>query len=286
MINSMTAFGRVERPTRWGLAVCEVRTVNHRYLEVTLRLTEELRALEAVMRDRIATRLGRGKVDCVFRLDRHDTGEEPLSINHALVRQLLEAARSLPLPDAAPLQPLEVLRWPGVLHRAMPDMAAMTEALLPLLEASLDAVVDTRLREGARIRTVLLERCAAIGAITAQIRQRLPAIILGTRERLLQRARDIDVELDHARLEQEILILIQKLDVAEELDRLDAHVAEVGRVLDQSGPAGRRLDFLMQELNREANTLGAKAADLECSTASVDLKVLIEQMREQIQNVE
>lgn len=286
MIQSMTAFGRVERQTRWGPAVCEVRTVNHRYLEVALRLPEDLRALETVMRDRITARLGRGKVDCLLRLDRHDAGDEPLAVNHALVRQLLAAAQSLPLANAAPVQPLEVLRWPGVLNRGVPDLSAMGDALLPLLDAALDAVVDTRRREGARIRTLLLERCAAIGNITAKVRGLIPEIIAAIRERYLQRAREIDVQLDRDRLEQEILLLVQKLDVAEELDRLEAHLDEVRRVLDQQQPAGRRLDFLLQELNREANTLGAKAGTVESGSASVDLKVLIEQMREQVQNVE
>jgi uncharacterized protein (TIGR00255 family) len=179
-----------------------------------------------------------------------------------------------------------VLRWPGVLQRPAPDLTAMHDALLPLVDAALDAVVDTRRREGARIRALLLERCSAIGVVAAQVRRLMPDIISGMRERFLQRAREIEVQLDRERLEQEILLLVQKLDVSEELDRLEAHVAEVRRILDQAEPAGRRLDFLMQELNREANTLGSKAGTLECSNASVDLKVLIEQIREQVQNVE
>lgn len=286
MIQSMTAFGRVERQLRWGATVCEMRTVNHRYLEVTLRLPDELRTLESVIRDRIAVRLSRGKVECLVRLDRQEAGDEPLAVNQQLVRQLFAAAESLPMANPAPLQPLEVLRWPGVLSRTALDLAAVTEPLLQLVDATLDAVVDTRRREGERIRALILERCAAISTITATARRLMPEIIRSIRERYLQRAREMDLQLDAERLEQEILLLLQKLDVAEELDRLEAHVAEVRQVLDRDQPAGRRLDFLMQELNREANTLGSKAGTLESSNASVDLKVLIEQIREQVQNVE
>lgn len=282
----MTAFGRVERQTRWGTALCEMRTVNHRYLEVTLRLPDDLRALEPAIRDRIAARLGRGKVECLVRLDRQEAGDEPLAVNDALVRQLLAAAQSLPIANPAPLQPLEVLRWPGVLGRTTPDLTEFTGPLMELIDATLDTLVETRRREGARIRTLIVDRCAAITTVTDTVRRLLPEVIRNIRERYLQRARELDLQLDAERLEQEILLLVQKLDVAEELDRLVAHVAEVRHVLDQDQPAGRRLDFLMQELNREANTLGSKAGSLESSNASVDLKVLIEQIREQIQNVE
>ena len=286
MIQSMTAFGRVERQIHWGAAVCEMRAVNHRYLEVTLRLPDDLRALETALRDRIGARLSRGKVECQIRLDRQEAGDEPLAINRPLVQQLLAAAQALPMANPAPLQPLDILRWPGVLGRTVLDLAAVTGPLLELIDATLDTLVDTRRREGQRIRTLILDRCTAIGAITAAARRAMPEIIRNIRERYLQRAREIDLQLDAERLEQEILLLVQKLDVAEELDRLEAHVAEVRHVLDQEQPAGRRLDFLMQELNREANTLGSKAGTLESSNASVDLKVLIEQIREQIQNVE
>ena len=286
VIQSMTAFGRVERQLRWGAAVCEMRTVNHRYLEVTLRLPDDLRALETALRDRISARLSRGKVECQVRLDRQEAGDEPLAVNEPLVRQLLAAAKALPIAYSAPLQPLEVLRWPGVLGRTALDLAAVTDPLLELIDATLDTLVDTRRREGQRIRTLILDRCTAISAITAAARRAMPEIIRNIRERYLQRAREMDLQLDAERLEQEILLLVQKLDVAEELDRLEAHVAEVRHVLEQEQPAGRRLDFLMQELNREANTLGSKAGTLESSNASVDLKVLIEQIREQIQNVE
>ena len=282
----MTAFGRVERQIRWGAAVCEMRTVNHRYLEVTLRLPDDLRALETAMRDRIGARLSRGKVECIVRLDRQDAGDESLAVNQPLVQLLLAAAQSLPIANPAPLQPLEVLRWPGVLVRSALDLTAVTEPLLELIDTTLDAVIDTRRREGARIQALILNRCATLGGIAATTRRLMPEIIRNIRERYLQRAREMDLQLDAERLEQEILLLVQKLDVAEELDRLEAHVAEVQHVLDQEQPAGRRLDFLMQELNREANTLGSKAGSLESSNACVDLKVLIEQIREQIQNVE
>ena len=286
LIQSMTAFGRVERQTRWGAAMCEMRSVNHRYLEITLRLPDDLRALETMLRDRISARLSRGKVECMVRLDRQEAAEEGLAINQPLVQQLLAAARSLPITNPAPLHPLDVLRWPGVLGRTALDLAAVTEPMLELIDATLDTVIDTRRREGERMQALILERCATVSTIAATTRRLMPEIIRNIRERYLQRARELELKLDAERLEQEILLLVQKLDVAEELDRLEAHVAEVRHVLAQEQPAGRRLDFLMQELNREANTLGSKSGNLESSNASVDLKVLIEQIREQIQNVE
>jgi uncharacterized protein (TIGR00255 family) len=286
MICSMTAFGRVHESGDWGSAICEIRTVNHRYLETGIRLGDELRALEPQVRERIAARIGRGKVDCLLRYDAVPEQFLQLNVNHDLARRVLAAAQSLPLQPAAPIGPLDVLRWPGVLARAEPDLEVLGARLLALLDAALDQVIETRRREGAKLRQLLEERIGTLHAVLDRLTPQLPAIAAAIRERWLARVRESGVELNAERLEQEMLIVAQKMDVAEELDRLRTHLAELARIIGQSEPVGRRLDFLMQELNREANTLGSKAAGIDMSNASVDLKVLIEQMREQIQNIE
>jgi len=282
----MTAFGRVEYATDWGNAIWEVRTVNHRYLEMMVRLPEELRMLEPKVRAGIAGKLKRGKVDCTLRFEQGDQGGDSLPINRELAQKVIDAAAALPLPDAAPVNAIDILRWPGVIGRGSVDMEAITGALLKQLDETLAIIVDTRRREGEKIHAMLTERCDSAGEQVRAMRELLPRIMDGIRERYLGRAQEHQVELDYERLEQEMLLLAQKLDVAEELDRLEAHIHEVRRVLDQDEPVGRRLDFLMQEMNREANTLGSKSASIESSNTSVELKVLIEQMREQIQNIE
>lgn len=285
MITSMTAFSRLEHSGDWGSAVWEIRSVNHRYLEIGFRLPDELRALETRARERIAAKLSRGKVDCLLRYQPPGAAEG-LHVNTALATELIRAAASLPVPGPATLNPLDVLRWPGVIEKPAPDTDALARELLQLLDAALDRLVETRRREGARMKDTLGERCRAAAAVLGGVRRLLPSIENALRDRTLQRARELQIGLDEGRLEQEMLYLAQKMDVSEEIDRLDAHIEEVRRVSDQPEPVGRRLDFLMQEMNREANTLGSKAAALELSNASVELKVLIEQMREQIQNIE
>ncbi|MBI2993440.1 MAG: YicC family protein [Gammaproteobacteria bacterium] len=286
MIASMTAFGRLERSGEWGSAIWEVRSVNHRYLEMAIRLPEDLRGLEPAVRERIARRIQRGKVDCQLRHERDAGGDDSLHVNAALAKRVIAAAESLPVAGPTTLNPIDILRWPGVLQKTTADAEELAAMLLGFLDEALAALVDTRRREGAKIARILEERCAAISAISAGARDRLPGLIDAIRARYQQRASELKVELEPVRLEQEILLLTQKMDVTEELDRLDAHVEEVCRVLRQQEPVGRRLDFLMQEMNREANTYGAKAANMELNYASVDIKVLIEQMREQVQNVE
>ena len=282
----MTAFGRLERTGDWGSAVWEVRSVNHRYLETGVRLPEDLRGLEAAVRDRIAARVQRGKVDCQLRFEPSIAPGDALSVNAALAGRVVAAAKSLPINDPTSINPLDILRWPGVLEKRTTDANALGARLLGMLDETLDALVETRRREGEKIAVILEERCAAIAAITAGVRSRLPGLMDAIRSRYLQRASELQIELDSPRLEQEILLLTQKMDVAEEIDRLDVHIGEVRRAFRQKEPVGRRLDFLMQEMNREANTYGAKAANIELNYGSVDIKVLIEQMREQIQNVE
>ena len=288
MISSMTAFGRTEETGPEGHNVWEIRTVNHRYLEITLRLPEELRMLEVRFRECISGRISRGKVDCTLRHEPPYSEYNALPVNTELVRALLNAAASITAitPHTAPLNALDILRWPGVINRTTADPEIIGATLLQQLAKTLDVLEESRRREGVKLRTILLERCDAAMKIVHNIKGRIPEIIAGLREKLLAKAQELKIELDPERLEQEILLLTQKYDSAEEMDRLETHINEVRHVLDQKEPVGRRLDFLMQELNREANTLGSKSAHYDCTNASVELKVLIEQMREQIQNIE
>ena len=286
MIASMTAFARLEDTGTWGRGIWEIRTVNHRYLEISLRLPDDLRMLETRIRERISTRLQRGKVDCTLRYEPGENTVGDITINRKLAEQLISAAESLPVSASATISVMDVLRWPGVLNKETPDADTIGEPLLALLEKTIDIILETRHREGDKLAVLVLERCQAATNCISEMRGRLPEVLEAIRERILARARELAAEVDRDRLEQEMVMLAQKLDVAEELDRLDAHIGEVRRILSTSEAKGRRLDFLMQEMNREANTLGSKAASIDVSNASVELKVLIEQMREQIQNIE
>jgi len=288
MARSMTAFARLESTGTWGRVTWELRSVNHRHVEIGLRLPDDLRALEGEVRNRITARVSRGKVDCALRLDSSVGADYQIRVNENLARQLIAVAQNLGslMPHAAPLNPLDVLRWPGVLENRKYDIEALTAAALEQLEQALDQLIETREREGRTLQEVILQRCAAMSEITREMRKRVPEIIHAIRARHALRVQEIAGTLDPARLEQECALLIQRLDVAEELDRLETHLAEVQRVLGRREPIGRRLDFLMQELNREANTLGSKSAHVDTTGASVELKVLIEQVREQIQNIE
>ncbi len=288
MIRSMTAFARQESQGPWGGLQLELRSVNHRYLELSPRLPEELRALEPKIRARLNAVLARGKVECNIRYQAPQEGKEGLSLNLDLVRQLAQASREVDgiIYNPAPINGLEVMRWPGVIEAPSIDQQALHAEVFRLLEQAMDELVDNRRREGASLKAIILQRCDSADAVVRQVLERLPSILDGQRQRLLTRLEEIRQELDPDRIEQEIALLAQKIDVAEELDRLGTHLIEVRRVLEAKEPVGRRLDFLMQELNREANTLGSKSIDSDTTRASVDLKVLIEQMREQIQNIE
>jgi len=287
MVHSMTAFARVERATANGTLSWELRSVNHRYLEPHLRLPESFRDLEGGVRDALRQGLSRGKVECTLRYT-EETAGKPLQVDRERAAQLVEAAESVArlIASPAPLNPLEVLAWPGVLVADAADPQALNSAALALFNDALNELKAGRAREGAELAKLLSERLDNIGDEVASLRELVPQMLAGQRQRILDRTAEMQAELDPHRLEQELVLLAQKSDVAEELDRLVTHVGEVRRVLKAGGAAGRRLDFLMQELNREANTLGSKAFDTRSTQAAVNLKVLIEQMREQVQNIE
>lgn len=288
MIRSMTAYASSEQPTPWGTLVWELRSVNHRYLETSLRLPEDLRGLEPQLRERLAARLQRGKVEVSLRLRGNGQRPELLRLNRALAERLAGLRRELAqlIPDADPGTLQELLAWPGMIEQVETDAEGLHAAALESLERALDALIEQRGREGARMAAAIHERLDAIEAHLAQVRQGLPGIAEALRQRLLARLQTLPVAIDAGRIEQELVLGLQKIDVAEELDRLDAHLAEARRVLALDAPVGRRLDFLMQEFNREANTLGSKSVDWRSSQIAVELKVLIEQMREQVQNLE
>ena len=287
MIHSMTAFARAEQAGPNGTLSWELRSVNHRYLEPHLRLPEAFRDLEGAVREALRQGLSRGKVECTLRFA-EDSAGKPLQVDRERAAQLVAAAESVAslIKQPAPLNPLEVLSWPGVLVADAADPQALNQAALALFKQGLDELKSGRAREGAELARLLNERLDAILAEVAALRELVPQMLEAQRQKILDRSAEMQVELDPQRLEQELVILAQKSDAAEELDRLGTHVGEVRRVLKAGGQAGRRLDFLMQELNREANTLGSKAFDPRSTQAAVNLKVLIEQMREQVQNIE
>jgi uncharacterized protein (TIGR00255 family) len=289
MIRSMTGFARRERQGPWGTLTCELRSVNHRYLELSLRLPDDLRGLENDARQLLSGGLRRGKVDAGVYLRGAPAGTTSLELNRALVEQVVAGAAAVSAAtggSAGPLNPLEVLRWPGVIRDVERDVAPVAEAATALLQETVADLNQARAREGARIREMLAHRCEALRELVATVRARLPEVSARIRARVLERVGQLGTVVDSERLEQEIALLAYKMDVEEELDRLGSHVAETLQVLDSKEPAGRRLDFLMQEFNREANTLSSKSQDTETTRAAVDMKVLIEQMREQVQNVE
>jgi uncharacterized protein (TIGR00255 family) len=287
MIYSMTAFARAEQAGEHGTLSWEIRSVNHRYLEPHLRLPESFRDLEGVIREALRKGLSRGKVECTLRFA-EDAAGRSMQVDHQRAGQLIAAAESVAamIKQPAPLNPLEILSWPGVLVGDAADPQALNNTALQLFHQALEQMKDGRLREGEELARLINERLDAIGTETATLRSQVPQMLAAQRQKLLDRCAEMRVELDPQRLEQELVMLAQKSDVAEELDRLGTHVTEVRRVLKSGGAAGRRLDFLMQELNREANTLGSKAFDTRNTQAAVNLKVLIEQMREQVQNIE
>ena len=288
MIRSMTAFGRAEQDTEWGVATWELRSVNNRYLDVAPKLPEDLRRLEPEVRGRVRAQLHRGKVDCHLRVSYRSEAEAGFELDPELARHVVEAAREVEglMERPGPVNAIDILRWPGVIRPRSVDLEKVAADVLQCLDVALVDLDGARHREGAKIFAMLTQRMDAIRNLVDDARSRAPDATGTARSRLADRLAQLEVEVDRERLEQEIAIIAQKADVAEELDRLEAHLAEVRRVLGNDLPAGRRLDFLMQELNREANTLGAKSIDTGGVLAGVDLKVLIEQMREQIQNVE
>ena len=288
MLNSMTGFARQAAEGRLGTLTWELRTVNHRYLDIQFRLPEDLRPSETELRQQVSASLKRGKIDCSLHFHRAISDGAELKINQELVLQLKARLDELSelLPESRAIDPVDVLRWPGVLSESEIDAGPLFEQASRLLDEALAALGKMRASEGERISNMIESRCTDIMTISASVRARMPEVLAAVRTRQQERIDKLDVEADPARLETELALIAQKLDVDEELDRLDSHISEIRDAMGSNEPVGRRLDFLMQELNREANTLGSKSADKETTKAAVELKVLIEQMREQIQNVE
>jgi uncharacterized protein (TIGR00255 family) len=287
MIASMTGFARRELAGSWGTLTCELRSVNHRYLEPGFRLPEELRPLESDLRQLLSKNLKRGKIDCTMHLRGSQGAERELRIDPAALARVAAAigqvSREIP---GATVDAVEVLRWPGVVETTAPDAEALLGAGRTLFQQTLDDLGAMRQREGKRLGELIEQRCSGLGTLVGQVRTRLPEIQARVRSRLNERVAELLASVDRERVEQELVLQLQRLDVAEELDRLTGHIEETRRVMGGGEAAGRRLDFLMQELNREANTLASKSQDLDTTRISVDMKVLIEQMREQVQNVE
>ncbi len=286
MIRSMTAWAGGERSTAWGTLSCELRSVNHRFLEVGLRLPEDLRAAESALRERITARVNRGKIEAVLRLRSAD-GAASLAVNQALVDQLANLA--LGLDSKFPHMRIgftDLLQYPGVIQGEAVDASALQAQALELLDEVLDGFIAAREREGEKLAAAIAERVDGIERIAGQVRELIPAIREGQRAKLAARLADLPHPVDPGRAEAELVLWLQKLDVDEELDRLASHITEIRRVLRSREPVGRRLDFLLQEFNREANTTGSKSVDSRTSNAAVELKVLIDQIREQVQNIE
>jgi len=289
MVMSMTAFARKQQEYTWGSLIWEVRSVNHRYLEPGLRLPDALRALEPALRDSLRNALSRGKVECQLRFQANERSAEDISVNTALVEQLSNTAQmiaELTNLSSAPLSVAEILKWPGVMQEANLDFDAIADQAVTLFHQTLSDLNEARSREGTELAALISKRLQQVREIVDSVRSRMPEILKRQQEIIAARLQDFKAELDPARLEQELVLLAQKCDIDEELDRLSTHIDEVARVLRLPEPMGRRLDFLMQELNREANTLSSKSIVAETTLDAVELKVLIEQMREQVQNIE
>lgn len=287
MIRSMTAFARQEVKRPWGTAAWELRSVNQRYLETYIRLPEQLRSLEPVIRERLRQRLTRGKVECNLRFDLSSNAQSGLNMNEDLAKQLVAAANWVKnYSHEGEINPLEILRWPGVMSAQEQDLDTISEELLAALDDTITAFIDAREREGAALKTLIEQRLDGVTEEVRKVRAQMPDILLWQRERLQSKLDDAQIQVDPNRLEQELILLAQRIDVAEELDRLDAHVKETHNILKKKEAVGRRLDFMMQEFNRESNTLASKSINAEVTNSAIELKVLIEQMREQIQNIE
>jgi len=285
---SMTAFCRKQAELEAGDLTWEIRSVNHRYLETSIRLPERFRSLEPAIRKAVRARLKRGKIDCSLRFRESATAANELRLNPQVLAALGNASEQIHNSFGDSLLPssLEILAWPGVLQEQSVAGDELEQQALALCTEALDELLAGRAREGAEIKTVVQQRIGSIRATLQQLRESLPAMLAGQRQSLLDNIASLDVELDRSRIEQEVALLASKSDIAEELERLDAHVCEVARLIDAGEPAGRALDFLMQELMREANTICSKSAAIGVTRKALDLKVLIEQIREQVQNIE
>jgi len=287
MIRSMTAYARREIKGNWGSAAWELRSVNQRYLETYIRLPEQFRGLEPVIRERIRARLTRGKIECNLRFELDPSAQSSLVLNEKLAKQLVEAANWVKMQsDEGEINPVDILRWPGVMSAEEQDLDAISAELLKALDGALDDFIAARESEGAALKTLIEQRLAGVSAEVVKVRAQMPNILQWQRERLVSKLEEAEVQLENNRLEQELVLMAQRVDVAEELDRLEAHVKETHKILKKEEAVGRRLDFMMQEFNRESNTLASKSINADVTTSAIELKVLIEQMREQIQNIE
>lgn len=284
MTKSMTAFARSES----GHISWEIRSVNHRYLEVGLKVPDAFRSLETGLRNKLKARLNRGKIDCQLRIGHSQASEASLSIDEKLLEDLTGALATIipKLETVAPVNPLEVLKWPGILSEPTEDEESIKKTVVELFDSALAQLIEMRSSEGAELRKIILEKLADLRSIVDQAATEAPIISARQRDKMISKLNDLKIEADPGRIEQELVIMAQKSDVAEELDRLNTHIEEVSATLDSKEAVGRRLDFLMQELNREANTLSSKAVATNTTIQAVELKVAIEQMREQIQNIE
>lgn len=287
MIHSMTAYARQEFKQDWGTAVWEIRSVNQRYLETYTRLPEQFRSLEPLVREKLRARLQRGKVECGLRFESNLANQGQLQINKSLAQQLIAGADWV-MEEAGQgsLNPVDILRWPGVMEAQAQDMDALSNQLIACLDKVIDDFLAARASEGEKLKELIELRLAGIDQEVDKVKAEMPAIMAWQRQRLQDRFEEAKIELEPQRLEQEMVLLAQKVDVAEELDRLVTHISETRKILKKGGACGRRLDFMMQEFNRESNTLGSKSISTDITNSAVELKVLIEQMREQIQNIE
>ena len=284
MTKSMTAFARSES----GHISWEIRSVNHRYLEVGIKVPDAFRSLEIGLRNKLKARLNRGKIDCQLRIGHSQASEASLSIDEKLLEDLTGALATIipKLETVAPVNPLEVLKWPGILSEPTEDEESIKKTVVELFDTALAQLIEMRSSEGAELRKIILEKLADLRSIVEQAATEAPIISARQRDKMISKLNDLKIDADPGRIEQELVIMAQKSDVAEELDRLNTHIEEVSATLDSKEAVGRRLDFLMQELNREANTLSSKAVATNTTIQAVELKVAIEQMREQIQNIE
>lgn len=288
MTASMTAFARCQSSTTWGQLTWELKSVNHRYLDISTRLPEQLRMLESTLREAVSSVLARGKLECSLRFQIDRSNPASMTVNNELLGRLNDLARKIEISmhESTGLSVSDVLGWPGIITEEGIDYDDLAESAHDLLKQTLDELVASRNGEGERLKKIVLDKLSAIGAQVNAVRDIVPSIVPDYRQRLADRLADIQEDLDPGRLEQELVIFANKADITEELDRLESHISEVSQSMESDKPVGRRLDFLMQELNREANTMGSKAVDLRITNAAVELKVLIEQIREQVQNIE
>ncbi|WP_275553271.1 YicC/YloC family endoribonuclease [Mixta sp. Marseille-Q2659] len=287
MIRSMTAYARRETKGEWGSAAWELRSVNQRYLETYIRLPEQFRSLEPVIRERLRNRLTRGKIECSLRFDADPSAQSALILNQALAKQLLEAAQWVKQQNAdGAIDPVDILRWPGVMSAQDQDLDAINAELIATLELAIDDFIAARESEGAALKSMIEQRLEGVSAEVKKVRAWMPDVLKWQRERLVTKLEEAQLQLDNNRVEQELVMMAQRIDVAEELDRLEAHVKETYNILKKKEAVGRRLDFMMQEFNRESNTLASKSINADVTASAIELKVLIEQMREQIQNIE